>query len=710
MKRILFLCLIALPILVFGQKKLTLDDVIAGGKSFYNFYPRRMNVDFKPGTSELIIVKNDTVFTQKAWRAEEKELFNLTDLNTLLEAKGVKALQRLPWLNWMEQGQLWFQAGIHFVVMDVTNMKIASVSQMAEEGEVPDFCLSNNQVAYAKGNDLIIGGAKQEVVAASEGDGMVYGRTVHRNEFGIEKGTYWSPKGNFLAFYRKDESMVTDYPLVNIEKRSAEVENIKYPMAGMASHEVTVGIYNMKTKKVAYLKTGEPKARFFTNLSWTPDEKYLLVAELNREQNHMKLNKYDIATGELVKTLFEEKDDHWVEPQHPALFIPGKGDRFIWQTPKDGFNNLYVYDLEGNLKKQLTKGNRDVTSVLGFDAKARNLFIECASEDALERHAYRVSLESGKMTQITRESGSHAVKISSDGKLALDSWSALDVPSKTQLLAVGSTKSRELQVVTNPYEGYDVGQIKLVTIKSADNTTDLNGRIVLPPNFDPAKKYPVIVYVYGGPHAQLVQNRWLGGARGWQLYMAQQGYIAFTMDNRGTPYRGKDFEQAIHRHLGNPEVDDQMKGVAYLKSLPYVDTDRIGVHGWSYGGFMTISLMLKQSDVFKVGVAGGPVIDWKYYEIMYGERYMDMPDENPEGYKSADLKQYVKNLKGRLLVIHGGIDPVVVWQHSLSFVRECVKEGVQLDYFVYPRHEHNVLGPNRVHLMQKVTRYFEDFL
>ena len=234
--------------------------------------------------------------------------------------------------------------------------------------------------------------------------------------------------------------------------------------------------------------------------------------------------------------------------------------------------------------------------------------------------------------------------------------------------------------------------------------------MIKPINFDPKKKYPVLVYVYGGPHAQLVKNSWLGGAGLWLNYMAQQGYLIWTLDNRGSANRGFEFENSIFRNLGTLELEDQMQGINYLKSLDYVDVDRIGVDGWSYGGFMTISLMLKNPGVFKAGCAGGPVIDWKWYEVMYGERYMDTPQDNPEGYKNACLLNHVKDFEGRLLIIHGTMDPTVVWQNSLSFLQKCVDEDKLVDYFVYPGHGHNVGGMDRVHLWKKIEQYFNDNL
>lgn len=692
------------------QAQLELEDVISGGKNFYKYYNFPYNASFKGESNSLAIQRNDSVLFLSSKGENEVYGFGLTELNKIIESSGYDRLNRLPRLHWESASTVSYITGKGCYLVNIDKGTVNEIDK-PEGAENIDWLKKYNILAYTKGTSLyVLSEGKEYEVASPEKEGVVFGTTVHRNEFGISKGTYWSPNGSQLAFYKKDESMVSDYPLVNVETRVAEEENIKYPMAGMTNHHVTVGIFDVASQKVHYLKTGEPQDRFFTNVCWTPDGKYILIAEINRGQNHMKLNKYDVASGGLVSTLFEEKDDKWIEPEHPALFIPGHNDRFIWQSYKDGFNHLYVYDLDGKLIKQLTKGDWEVTDVLGFDSKAKNIFIQSTKDGVLESHAYKVSLSNGKLTKITSEIGVHSVKISSDGKYAITNYSSLKQPMRCLLKTTDGKLVKELHEAKDPFEGIETGEVKMVELTTKDGSTPLYGRIVLPVGFDPAKKYPVIVYVYGGPHSQLVQNKWKGSVRGWQLYMAQKGYIAFTMDNRGTEHRGRDFAQAVHRQLGTLEVEDQMQGVEYLQSLPYVDVDRIGVHGWSYGGFMTISLMTAHPEVFKVGVAGGPVIDWKYYEIMYGERYMDMPQENPEGYEKANLNNKVNQLEGRLLVIHGAIDPTVVWQHSLTFVRECVKNGVQLDYFVYPRHEHNVRGHDRIHLMEKVSRYFDDFL
>jgi dipeptidyl-peptidase-4 len=539
--------------------------------------------------------------------------------------------------------------------------------------------------------------------------GIVNGKTVHRNEFGIKDGIFWSPKGNLLAFYRMDETMVTEYPLVDIDERIAKVKYIRYPMAGMASHHVTVGVFDPVKNRVIYLKTGEPAEQYLTNVSWSPDEKYIFIAVLNRDQNHMWLNKYDALSGDFVKTMFEETDKEYVEPLNGLQFMKTNPSQFIWQSRRDGYNHLYLYDVEGNLLKQLTKGPWEVTALQGSDLKEARIFYTSTQESPLERHLYSVEIKTGKTQKYTSTKGTHTTLVSPDGKFVLDRLSSLEVGSRTTLLNEKAEIVRILNEDVNPLKDYKPVETKLLTLK-ADDGSDLYARLILPVDFDPAKKYPVLLYVYGGPHLQLVADTWLGGANLYFNYLATKGYVIWTLDNRGSSNRGADFEQIIHRRLGDIESADQMAGVNYLKSLPYIDASRIGIDGWSYGGFMTLTMILRNPGVFKVATCGGPVTDWKYYEIMYGERYMDTPDQNPEGYKKACILNYADQLDGKVLVMHGARDNTVVWQNSLQFIQECIKKGKQVDYFVYPQHEHNVTGPDRLHMYRKLAEYYEQNL
>ena len=559
-----------------------------------------------------------------------------------------------------------------------------------------------------------------KLVETGDGYNIVLGESVHRNEFGINKGIFWSPRKTRLAFYRMDQSMVKDYPIVNTKAREAEAKPIKYPMAGMKSHEVTIGVYNTITMKKIYLQTRKDesvkeKEMYLTNIAWSPDEKYIYVAKINREQNHMWMEQYNSTTGKREKVLFEEKNERYVEPVDAMIFTP-KGDQFLWFSMRDGYKHLYLYNTDGNLVRQVTKGKFEVEGFIGFDQSGENIFVYANKDNLVGRDAYKVNLKSGKMECLTKPRngkpyGTHTIVMSDDRTRYVDLWSSVEMPTRADYRIVGgSGPEKTLHTSENPLEKYDMPSYDIGTIKAADGVTDLYYRLITPPGKKTGKKYPTLVYVYGGPHSQLVTDSWMAGANLYFTFLAQHGYVVFTLDNRGTDNRGFEFESCIHRQVGQNELADQMAGVDFLKSLPYVDQDRIGVEGWSFGGFMTITMKLAHPEIFKVACAGGPVIDWKWYEVMYGERYMDTPQENPAGYEKASLLSKAKDLEGKLLIIHGCEDNTVVWQHSLEFIERCINNYKQVDYFVYPHHEHNVMGKERVHLYKKMFDYYEDYL
>lgn len=704
------------------DKQLTLHDLVPGGRTYSKFVPRNLKQLQWYGDT-YIYAKGDSLLSAIPGKAEQVAL-TLGKLNEALTATGLKTVGSLPTFSVVggETPLLVFNSKGHRIHYNCKDNKVVADYRLAEKGANFDYCPANGYIAFTEGNNLrVLSPANStEPVTTETAEGIVCGQAVHQREFGITKGTFWSPKGSALAFYRMDESMVTTYPLVDNDARCAEYVPHKYPMAGMKSHEVTVGVYNLATKQTVWLQTGLPKEKYLTNISWSPDEKSIYIAELNRDQNDMHLVRYSALTGKKEAELFAETDERYVEPLCPLLFLPNNPDQFVWQSEKDGFNHLYLYDTNGKQLKQLTKGEWVVLSVLGFDKKGENLFVSATAPHPsssfsygtpMEVYAWKINIKTGNRTCISQAKGVHRVSVSPSGLYAIDWMSSPAVPRNIDIVRTKDGLSiASLLSAKNPYEGYTMPEVEVGTIKAADGETDLHYRLIKPVGLDENKKYPTIVYVYGGPHSQLVTGDWMNGARGWDLYMAQRGYVVFTVDSRGTGNRGHAFESAIHRNLGVVEMADQMKGVDFLQSLAYVDTDRIGVHGWSYGGFMTTNLMLTHPDVFKVGAAGGPVIDWSNYEIMYGERYMDRPQDNPEGYKNANLKLKAGNLKGHLLLIHGTIDPVVVWQHSLGFLKASVEADTYPDYFVYPGHEHNVIGKDRPHLHEKITRYFDDYL
>lgn len=564
---------------------------------------------------------------------------------------------------------------------------------------------------------------RQICIAGSDDKEISFGTSVSRNEFGIENGIFWSPDRKKVAFYRKDESLVTEFPLLDITTRTGSLKSIKYPMNGMDSERISLGIYDLESGKTVYACVADfGEDRYLTNISWGPDGKNIFILVVDRSQKHMHLNQYRSADGSFVRTLFAEDSDKYVEPLDPLHFI-GDKYHFVYRTAiRDGYRNLYLCDTLGSVRR-IAATDADLSFVR---ADENCVYYTSAEVSPSENHLFKVELKPakgkkslsaastkiGKPVQITKERGWHRVVISEDGKYCIDFYSSFNVPNGGNIISLAGKKPEVIcsEVAGDPLTEYKTGEVVLGTVKSADGKYDNWYRLFKPADFDPAKKYPVVLYVYGGPHSQMVQDKWLGGVRPWELLMAQKGYVVFVMDNRGTQNQGLEYEQAIHKHCGKAEMEDQMVGVNMLRSLPWVDSDRIGVHGWSYGGFMTISLMTTYPDVFKVGVAGGPVIDWKWYEIMYGERYMETMDTNPEGFAHNSLINKAKDLKGKLLICQGAIDNTCVWEHSLSFVQECINNNIQVDYFPYPRAEHNVIGPHRVHLMDKVTLYFDNNL
>ena len=612
--------------------------------------------------------------------------------------------------SWMNASELIIRKDGKWQVHDV---KTGKLSEMARRNATPSL------TAAIKGQSLYLidKDGKETPIAVSENDQITYGQFASRNEFGIDGGIFWAPDSSKVAFYRKDESKVTTFPLLDITTRTGSLKEIKYPMAGMDSENVQLGIYDIASGKTAYAKVDDfGYDQYLTNISWSPDASEVFIQVLDRSQKHMKLNMYCASTGECIKTILTEDNDRYIEPQNPIWFVKGSDNHFIYRTDnRDGYRNLYLCDLDGNVMR-LTQTDADV-EYLANDG--RHVWYTSAEVSPVENHLFRVSVKLpkgksaakiGKPERLTTEEGWHSIAMSPDCGHYVDSWTSLSNPGVTNLCKADGKIVRNLLMAEDPTLDYAYTEISLGTVKSADGAYDNWYRLIKPKDFDPAKKYPVIVYVYGGPHSQMVQNTFLGQLRRWEMYMAQRGYLVYVQDNRGTSNRGAEFEKAIHGQCGQAEMADQIEGVKMLMDLPYVDKERIGVHGWSYGGFMTISLITNYPDIFKVGVAGGPVIDWKWYEVMYGERYMDHPDRNPEGYAKTSLINKAKDLKGKLLICQGAIDPVVVWEHSLSFIRECIKNNVQVDYFPYPCAEHNVMGKDRVHLHDKISMYFEDYL
>ena len=710
-----FIAIMATPATMSAQDKklFTLEDLNFGGTNYANLRPQNMWLTW--WGEKLIETDVERCSTIDTKTGKKTLLFTLDDVNKWIGSNDESYVRHLMNATFPYPDKPIVALGNRkaFILADFGQKKIIWQDSISGQ-EANDWNPTSRATAYVDKNQLYVvdGNGKKHQLSKDGSHEIVYGQSVHRNEFGIRKGTFWSPNGSRLAFYRMDQGMVTDYPQVDIFPRTANHVPDKYPMAGMTSHKVTVGIYDLKTDKTVYLQAGDPTDRYFTNIAWSPDEKTIYMFELNRRQNDCRLVSYDAVSGKKIAELYRETSDKYVEPQNPILFLPWDSTKFILQSQKDGYNHLYLFDINGNELKQITSGKWVVLDVAGFNTKTKSVLILSNETSPINSSLYTVNINTGYRRPMGKGIGVvQSAQPSASGQMVALKLSSFNHPRIIDVINTnGVGKVTELLDAADPWKDYVQPIYESGSIKAADNKTDLYYRMVKPHDFDPDKKYPTVVYVYGGPHAHNVDASWHYASRSWETYMAQKGYIVFILDNRGSENRGRDFEQATFHQLGQIEMQDQMMGVEFLKKQPYVDMNRLGVHGWSFGGFMTISLMTNYPDVFKVGVAGGPVIDWKWYEVMYGERYMGTPQDNPEGYAKSSLISRAKNLKGKLQIITGYNDNTVVPQHCLSFLDACIKAGTQPDFFAYPGEEHNMRGHASVHLHERITQYFEDYL
>ena len=679
----------------------------------YAVYAKGQSFKWLGDSNKLVFTENNEIKYRNPSEKGSHSLLSLDMLNGIAKDNNAGEFKRLPNITWTsEDGGYFYKMGedgnITLNVLSINNKSIKKVNSYPANAENATLEPKTMRIAYTIGNDLYIADGGKQIRITENPEHVIAGQAVHRNEFAIDGGIFWSPDGNKLAYYLMDESMVTDYPLVDITTRIATEKPIKYPMAGMTSHIVKLHVYDVVNGTDVVMQTGEPEEHYLTAITWNNDCKNIYIGILNRGQDTLNFNEYNALDGKFNKTIFTDIDEQYVEPQGPAYFLPGSTTMFVWLAQRDGYYHLWLHNTQTLKARQIEKGNYVVTAFNGFDGKG-NAYYTSTEVSPLQRHFYKVNLKSGKKTRLTKEHGTHSVIPSKNGKFFIDNYTSTDVPRAAQIVDDKGRSFDFLYTAENPIKDYNIGETEIDSIKAEDGQM-LYTRIIKPYNFDPNKKYPVIVYVYGGPHAQLITDTWLAGAGIYLNYLAQEGFVVFTVDNRGSADRGEAFEQIIHRQCGQMEMHDQMTGIEYLKTKPYVDADRIGSDGWSYGGFMSTSLKINYPETFKVSVAGGPVINWKYYEIMYGERYMDTPQENPEGYELTALDNKTDKLEGKLLIIHCSTDPTVVWQNSLSFLEQAIHNQKQMDYFVYPGHDHNVYGMDRAHLITKITQYFKDNL
>ena len=533
---------------------------------------------------------------------------------------------------------------------------------------------------------------------------------VYPEELDITTAYWWAPDSSSVAFLEMDERKVTQFPLVDFASYSGEADLERYPVPGGANPIVHVYVVPAAGGEPRKMDTGTETNNYLPRVNWLPDSKRLTIQRLNREQNVLDLVLADAATGS-SKTILTEKDPYWINVSDDLHFLKDS-TRFVWSSERSGYRHLYLYDVSGKQLAQLTKGDWEVTQLDAVDESAGLVYFGATEKSPIERHLYRVSLDGSRFARLTKEDGTHGIRFSPDAKAYVDTYSNVMTPPRRDTFSGDGAKLATLEENKVPeLAEFHLSPVEFFTIQSHDGVT-LNCSIIKPPHFDPSKKYPVITYTYGGPHAQVILNAWAGrGGFLWHQMMAQKGYIIFSLDNRGSAGRGHLFEEPIHYRLGAQELSDQRDGAAWLRNQPYVDPNRIGIWGWSYGGHMTLHAMFEAGEIYKAGFAGGPVTDWHYYDTIYTERYLGLLPQREEDYQESSPIKNADHLKGKLLIAHGTGDDNVHYSNTLALINDLISQGKYVEVIAFPGRGHGVSDvPAQRLLWERVTKFFLDNL
>ena len=574
----------------------------------------------------------------------------------------------------------------------------------------PLFSPDGKKLAYLKRGNLYVLDIEtgRETQLTTEGGGhILIGRFdwVYEEEFGIRTGFMWSPDGKAIAYWKLDEGRVPEFPIVDFIPTHNKVDVMRYPKAGDPNSIVQIGVVNVATRKTTWMDLGDNDDIYIPRIKWTADPKTLAIFRLNRDQNHLEVLLADVTTGK-TRLLFEEKEENgWIDIFDDFKFLKNN-KQLIWSSRKDGWKHLYMVDLRTGKMRPITRGNFDVTRLVGVDEKRKTIYYMSTEVSPLERHLFKIRFDGSRKTRISQRPGWHRVSLSPTFRHYIDYSSDITTPTVVTLRRINGARVDIIEANDMPgLQEYTLSTPEFLQVPAADGTP-LNAFMIKPPDFDPNKKYPVLIYNYSGPGSQIVRNAWGGSRYLWHQLLAQRGYIIFGLDNRGTGSRGKAFMMATYKNLGDLESQDQIAGARWLAQQPYVDANRIGIWGWSYGGYMATLTFLKGEGLFKVGIAIAPVTDWRNYDTIYTERYMLTPQKNPEGYRRSSCLTYVEKLKGKLLLVHGTADDNVHFSNTLQLVYALQNARKPFDFMAYPRKLHGIRGRDtRIHLFNMLTDY-----
>jgi dipeptidyl-peptidase 4 len=653
---------------------------------------------------------------------QQRTLIDAEKLATLLPASKTLPPQQTGLGRVTPRRYLWsrdghaivFISGANLIWYDLRTQSSKQLLISNKPVEDPKISPDSRWVSFIREHNLwvvSIESGKETQVTRGGSEDFLEGELdwVYPEELDIHTAYWWSPDSQRLAFLEMDERQVTKYPIVDYLSYTGETHTMRYPKAGDANPMVRVGIVGTTGGKISWVETGKDTDIYIARVDWLPDSQRLAIQLINRAQNRLDLMLANAETGAAL-AIHTEMDRYWVNVTDDLYFFRD-GKRFLWSSERGGFRHLYLYDIGGNEVEQLTSGNWEVMGVEEVDEARGYIYFTSTEKSPIERHLYRISLADKKITRLTKQDGTHTIQMSPDASAYVDTYSNSMTPPRQNLYhadgrPIAPINTNEVAELAE----YHLSPVEFLTLPGADGTR-LNALMIKPPDFDPSRKYPVIVNLYGGPHAQLVRNAWGGPNFLWHEMMAQKGFIIFTVDNRGMAGRGHNFEIPIYHRFGVVELADQLAGVKYLKSLPYVDGARIGIWGWSYGGYMTVTAMFRAPGVFKAGFAGAPVTDWRQYDTIYTERYMGQPQENPDGYKDSSPVNHAGQLQGKLLIAHGSSDDNVHFANTVELVEKLIQADKYAEITIYPGRGHPISDPPaRIQLFQRVTRFFLDNL
>ncbi len=599
----------------------------------------------------------------------------------------------------------------HYYVYNRASKTLSALYEAAKQ-MYPHISPDAGKIAFVVDNNIMIKDLKTGKTAPATKDGMknkiINGAAdwVYEEEFVLTRAFEWSPDGKYLAFIRFDETEVPQFTMETYNDALYPTPvTFKYPKVGEKNAGVSLLMYDLASSKTIPCNLGKLEDMYIPRIKWSP-ENQLLAFVMNRHQNHLQLMQVNPQTGS-SKIFMEEKNEWYIDIHDDMTFLPG-GNGFIWSSEQDGYQHLYWYEANGKLKKQLTKGNFDVTSFYGADAKNNKIYYQAAAKSPMQREVYEMDIQSGKTRTLSTASGWNGAQFSA----SYDFYVLTHATANTApLMGVFNRKGEQVRALENNQrmaelqKEYGMTPLEFFNFKTSEGV-ELNGYMIKPADFDPAKKYPVFMFLYGGPNSQQVTDNWKGANYFWFQMLAQKGYIVACVDNRGTGARGQEFRKMTYLKLGHYETIDQIEAAKYLGNLPYTDASRIGIFGWSYGGYMSSLCILKGNDVFKAAIAVAPVTNWKWYDTVYTERYMRTEKENAAGYKENSPVYFADRLKGSYLLVHGMADDNVHFQNTVEMANALIKANKQFDTYFYPNRNHGIYGGTaRLHLYTKMTDF-----